>query len=168
MFIYFIPTFLGSLNYRNYHVGEQAKYIDIKMFVVPKYIQNSIYRYKDIHGAFTRTKTARPRCPLVWRGHAGAGTLPLRSTAQPWKEQGGRDSRKQEEVRLKGWVEKASFKRRDSMAHFKVQTCECTYKYTHETGASKKPGASHLKWRWEVFTRSFCFLFHVRWRSWYF
>lgn len=24
---------------------------------VPKYIQNSIYRYKDIHGAFTRTKT---------------------------------------------------------------------------------------------------------------
>ena len=43
MFIYFIPTFLGSLNYRNYHVGEQAKYIDIKMFVVPKYIQNSIY-----------------------------------------------------------------------------------------------------------------------------
>ena len=62
-----------------------------------------------------------------------------------------------EEVHLKGWVEKASFKRRDSMAHFKVQTCECTYKYTYETGASKKPGASHLKWRWEGWQGLFAF-----------
>lgn len=35
------------------------------------------------------------------------------------------------------------------MAHFKVQTCEYTYKYTYETGALKKPGASHLKGKWE-------------------